>query len=93
MKSSNPTLIFIPRMIATFVATVVRMIAVAILQCIKLFNRVVIGWIGSISIMIGGLIYFFRTHPAQIDTFSKVLSNGLLLFLFTAFIIGGLVKK
>ncbi|MBS1667530.1 MAG: spore maturation protein [Bacteroidetes bacterium] len=93
MKSSDPTLIFIPCMIATFVATVVGMIAVAIRQRIQLFNGVVIGWIGSISILIGGLIYFFRSHPAQIDTFSKVLSNGLILFLFTAFIIGGVVKK
>ncbi|HTQ65476.1 MAG TPA: nucleoside recognition domain-containing protein [Puia sp.] len=93
MKSSDPTLIFIPCMIATFVATVVGLIAVAIRQRINLFNRVVILWIGGISVLIGILVYFLRTHPDKIDIFSKLVSNGLILLLFVAFITGGLIKK
>jgi spore maturation protein SpmA len=93
MKSSDPTLIFIPCMIATFVATVVGLIAVAIRQRINLFNRVVISWIGGISLLIGLLVYFLRSHPDKIDIFSKLVSNGLILLLFVAFITGGLIKK
>ena len=93
MKSSDPTLIFIPCMIATFAATAVGMIAVSIKQRINLLNPVVIGWIGTISLLIGAMVYFFRMHPGKIDIFSKVVSNGLILLLFIGFIIGGLVKK
>ncbi|MBS1948002.1 MAG: spore maturation protein [Bacteroidetes bacterium] len=93
MKSSDPTLIFIPCMIATFVATVTGLIAVAVRQKINLFNHVVISWIGGISLLIGGLIYYFRAHPEKIDNFSKLVSNGLILVLFIAFIVGGLIKK
>ncbi|PWT77925.1 MAG: hypothetical protein C5B59_02875 [Bacteroidetes bacterium] len=93
MKSSDPTLIFIPCMIATFAATVTALVAVSIRQKINLFNRVVILWIGGLSALLVALIIYLRTYPGRIDTFSKVVSNGLILFLFAAFIIGGLVKK
>jgi len=93
MKSNDPTLIFIPCMIATFVATITGLIAVAIRQKINLFNRVIISWIGSISIVIALLVYFLRKHPGQIDVFSKLVSNGLILLLFIVFITGGLIKK
>jgi len=93
MKSNDPTLIFIPCMIATFVATITGLIAVAIRQKINLFNRVIISWIGGISIVIALLVYFLRKHPGQIDVFSKLVSNGLILLLFIVFITGGLIKK
>src|ERR1700730_15066699 len=57
LKSNDPTLIFIPCMIASFVATVTGLIAVSIKQRINLFNPVVIAWLGSISLLIGLLIY------------------------------------
>ncbi len=93
MKSSDPTLIFIPCMIATFVATVTGLIAVSIKQRINLFNPVVMAWIGSISLLIGLLIYYFRKHPGNIENFSKLVSNGLILVLFIVFIVGGMIKK
>ena len=93
MKSSDPTLIFLPCMIATFVATVTGLIVVSIKQRINLFNPVVITWIGIISVMIAVMIYYFKRHPSQIEVFSKIVSNGLILVLFIVFIIGGLIKK
>jgi spore maturation protein SpmA len=93
MKSTDPALIFIPCMIATFAATVTGLAIVAIRQRINLFNPVVMAWIGAISLLIGLLIYYFRTHPDRIDIFSKVVSNGLILLLFISFIIGGLIRK
>lgn len=93
LKSSDPALIFIPCMIATFVATVVGLIAVAIRQRINLFNGVVIAWIGGVSLVIAAMIYYLRAHPDKIDGFSKVVSNALIFLLFISFIIGGLIKK
>jgi spore maturation protein SpmA len=93
LKSTDPTSIFIPCMIATFAATVVALTVVAIKQKINLFQPVILLWIGSISVVIGLLVYFLRVHSSYIDPFSKVFSNGLILLLFVVFIIGGMVRR
>jgi spore maturation protein SpmA len=93
LKSNDPTSIFIPCMIVTFVATVVALTVVAIKQKINLFQPVIILWIGGISVLIGALVYFLRIHSSLIDPFSKIFSNGLILLLFIGFIVGGLIRK
>jgi spore maturation protein SpmA len=93
LKSNDPTSIFMPCMIATFAATVVALIVVAIKQKINLFQPVILLWVGGISILIGVLVYFLRIHSSIIDPFSKVFSNGLILLLFVVFIVGGMVRR
>ncbi|HTB26532.1 MAG TPA: nucleoside recognition domain-containing protein [Puia sp.] len=93
LKSNDPTSIFIPCMIVTFVATVVALTVVAIKQKINLIQPVILLWVGGISILIGGLVYFLRVHNGLIDPFSKIFSNGLILLLFIVFIVGGLIRK
>jgi len=93
LKSNDPTAIFIPCMITTFVACVVALTVVSIRQRINLFNRVILLWIGTISALIAVLIIYLRSHPAGVDVFSKLLSNGIILLIFIVFIIGGLIKK
>jgi len=93
LKSNDPTSIFIPCMIVTFVATVVALTVVAIKQKINLFQPVILLWVGGISVLIGSLVYFLRVHNNLIDPFSKIFSNGLILLLFIVFIVGGLIRK
>ena len=93
LKSNDPTSIFIPCMIVTFVATVVALTVVAIKQKINLFQPVIILWVGGISVLIGSLVYFLRVHSSLIDPFSKIFSNGLILLLFIVFIVGGLIRR
>ncbi|MDP9040880.1 MAG: hypothetical protein M3N30_02795 [Bacteroidota bacterium] len=93
LKSTDPTSIFIPCMIVTFVATVVALTVVAIKQKINLFQPVILLWVGGISVLIAGLVYFLRVHSGYIDPFSKIFSNGLILLLFVVFIAGGLVRR
>ena len=92
-KSNDPTSIFIPCMIVTFVATVVALSVVAVKQKINLLQPVILLWIGGISVLIGALVYFLRVHSNYIDPFSKIFSNGLILLLFVVFIIGGMVRR
>jgi spore maturation protein SpmA len=93
LKSNDPTSIFIPCMIVTFVATVVALTVVALKQKINLFQPVILLWVGSVSVLIGMLVYFLRVHSNYIDPFSKIFSNGLILLLFVVFIVGGLVRR
>ncbi len=93
--AANPTDIFIPCMIATFAATVAALIVVSIRQKINLLQPVILGWILGISALIGALIWYLKTFLDQpgIEKFSSVLSNGLILLIFLAFLLGGLRKK
>lgn len=92
--AANPTDIFIPCMIVTFVATMAAMIAVAIRQRINLLQPVIIGWILGISALIGALIWRLQSlSQEELQHFSVILSNGLILLIFFSFLVGALVKK
>jgi spore maturation protein SpmB len=93
--AANPTDIFIPCMIATFAATVVALIVVSYKQKINLFQPVILAWVLGISALIGGLITYLKIFLDQpgIEQFSNVMSNGIILLIFLAFLLGGLRKK
>ena len=95
LGAADPSDIFIPCMIATYVATVTGLIAVAIRQRINLFDRVVLAWLGCSTAAIAALIWYFTqvlTRP-EIELFSKVFSNLVLIGVIGGFIIGALWKK
>ncbi|HWD88403.1 MAG TPA: nucleoside recognition domain-containing protein [Mucilaginibacter sp.] len=95
LHAKDPTDIFIPCIIATYAAAVVGMIAVAIKQKIKLFDGVIIAWLGGITLLIT-LMVWSMTHyltKEQIATLSKVSSNFLITAIVVIFITGGLFKK
>ena len=82
-SSFNPTDIFIPCMIATFVATIAAMVIVSIKQKINLFQPVVLAWILGISALVAALVVYITSLNADgVQSFSGVLSNGLILFIF-----------
>lgn len=92
--SANPTDIFIPCMIATFAATVAALLIVSFKQRINLLHPVVLGWILGISAVIGAMVlYLVHLNTQQLQSFSGILSNGLLLLIFLLIIVGGLYKK
>lgn len=94
LHAANPTDIFIPCMIATFVATLASMFIVSLRQNIRIFQPVIIGWIGSISAAIALLVvYLTSLSTSGLATFSGILSNGLILAIFILIVAGGLYKK
>ncbi|CAN5764649.1 nucleoside recognition domain-containing protein [soil metagenome] len=93
-NASDPTDVFIPCMIVTFAGTMAAMIIVSFKQKINLFQPVVLLWIFSISAIIALLVlYITRLDAAGLQSFSGILSNGLILLVFLLIILGGLYKK
>jgi len=95
LGAKDPSDIFIPCMIATYVATVAGIIAVSIRQRINLLNGVVLGWLGGMTAAIAALIWYFThylTKP-EIETVSKVASNLILFSIIVAFILAALRKR
>ena len=94
MGSANPTDIFIPCMITTFMATLAAMTFVSIKQRINLFQPVILAWIGGISAIIAALVIYVTSLSLEgVQSFSSVLSNGLILFIIIAIVLGALYKK
>jgi len=95
LHAKDPADIFIPCIIATYVATVVGMLAVAIKQKINLFDRVIISWLGGLTAFITLLVWCFTAYltKEQISTVSKVASNLMLFTIPVIFILGAIRKK
>ncbi len=93
-NASNPTDIFIPCMIVTFVGTITAMLIVSYKQKINVLQPVIVIWILSISFIIALLVLYVTTlSAAGLQSFSGVLSNGLILLVFLLIILGAVYKK
>jgi len=94
LNASNPTSIFIPCMIATFAATIAAMLIVSFKQKINVLQPVILLWVLGISAIISLMVIYLKSLSfTGIQTFSGVMSNGLILMLFFLIILGALYKK
>jgi hypothetical protein len=93
-KSANPMDIFIPCMIATFVATMAAMVIVSIRQRISLLQPVIIAWVLGLSALIALIVVYIKSFDlAGVQSFSTALSSGLIVSIFLIIVLGGLFKK
>ncbi len=93
-KAANPTDIFIPCLVATFIATLAALLIVSFKQKIKIFNTTIISWILGVSAIIALLVWFVSTlSTSGINIFSEKLSTGIILVIFFLMVLGGLYKK
>ena len=95
LGAHDPSDIFIPCLIATYVATVVGLVAVAICQRINLLNVTVMSWLGGGTALIGGMVWYMSHHMTrtEIEVFSKVSSNLLLFTIIVSFIVAAMRQR
>ena len=92
--AENPADIFIPILISTFIASLVGLITVATYQRINLLNKVILAYLGSLSLIIAGIIWYFSSlDPIQLEKQSAFFSNLILYGIICIFIIMALSKK
>lgn len=90
----NPADIFIPILISTFAASITGMISVAIVQKINLFDKVVMAYLGGLTAIIIGIIYYFSGLPKeQISSVSTFAANFILMSIIVLFIVLAFIKK
>jgi spore maturation protein SpmA len=92
--AANPTDIFIPCMIATFVATMAAMFIVSFKQRINIFQPVILAWVGGISAIFAALvIYLTSLNTERVQVVSGMIGNGILLLILFLIVLGGLYKR
>ncbi len=94
MGAANPADIFIPIMIATFVATVVGLIAVCLKQRINIFSKEILGFLLIMGGIIAGTVLIFKSMPQeQVSIVSSLVANIILLTIIVLFIIKAMRRK
>ena len=92
--AANPTDIFMPILVATFIATLVGIVALCLKQRISLKDPVLLGWLGGLTAIVGGMVWFFSTLPAgKVQVYSTFIANLLLCSVIALFLIAGVRKR
>jgi spore maturation protein SpmA len=91
--STDAASIFIPCVLATIGTTLASILMVGFYQKLK-WDKVLISWLlGLIGLMTGVLFLVNGLSPANKEVVSKVVGNGLLIFIIVMIILGGVYKK
>lgn len=94
LHAADPSDIFVPILISTFCSTLAGIIAVSIFQKINLFSKIVIAYLGSFTLIISLIIWYFSSiSQEKIKIISSVAGNLILFSIIIIFILLGLRKK
>lgn len=90
----DPTLVFLPILLATSASTLAGFLSVALLQRLRLRDPVVLAWLLGAALLIGGFIAFLATlSAAAIASLSSLLGNAVLFGLILLFLLVGAWRR
>lgn len=90
----NPSDIFIPILLATYFSTIAGLIAVAVMQKIKLWDKVILLYLGGMTaFIIAVIVYFSSIEKEQIALISRLISNVFLFSVIVSFILLAFIRK
>ena len=94
LGAANPSAVFMPILFATSLSTLAGFLAVAVVQRLNVFNRVVMAYLGGFILFIGVVAFYFCSLPeTERLSVSANCGNFLLFAVIVAFIGAGVVKK
>lgn len=92
--AANPTDIFLPILLATFVSTLVGIVALCVKQRIRLLDPVLLAWLGGMMAVIGFTVWFFSgMEGPQVERWSTLIANALLFGVIVLFLCAGMWKR
>lgn len=94
LGAAQPTDVFIPILIATFVSTLAGIIITSLYQRINLLNRVMLLTLGGMSLVVASVIWLFGSmDKEQMNIVSTSAANILLMCVIVGFILAGVRKR
>ena len=94
LGAAQPTDVFIPILIATFVSTLAGIIITSLSQRINLLNRVMLLTLGGMSFVVASVIWLFGSmDKEQMNIVSTSAANILLMCVIVGFILAGVRKR
>jgi spore maturation protein SpmA len=90
----NPSDVFLPILLTTYIATVVALVAVGLVQRIRLFDPVILGYLlGFTGLAAAALWYFSGQPPERVQAISNVVANVTLYGVVSSFILMAAFKR
>ncbi len=90
----DPTMVFLPILLATTASSLVGLLSVAAMQRLRLHDPVVLAWLGGLIVLLGGFMALLATlSAAAIGALSSLMGNLTLFGIIMVFLIAGYVKK
>jgi len=90
----DPTLVFLPILIATSASTLAGFLSVAAVQRLKLWDPVVLAWIAGIGLALGALVAALAgLSAAALGALSSLLGSLVLFGLILLFLLAGAIRR
>lgn len=90
----DPTLVFLPILLATCASALTGLLSVAFVQKLKLWNPVVLMYLGGFAVLLAAFIALLASMtPPALATFSSLLGNLAMMAIILLFLIAGAVRK
>lgn len=84
--ASDPTDVFLPLLIATFCSTIAGLLVTSAVQKLRLWQPVVLAYLGGLTALVGGLVLYFSRLPREaMEAQSALVANLLIFGLIIAF--------
>ncbi len=94
LGASQPTDVFLPILLATFVSTIGGIIVTSIYQKINLFNRTIIITLGGACLVVATLVWgFSQLDQSTMGTVANNFANVLLMLIVMTFLVAGIRKR
>lgn len=88
LGAADPTDVFIPLLITTYIGTLVGLFVTGFFQKLHLWNRVTLAYLGGATALIGGMVAYFGSLDAtEMTRQSSILSNVLLFGIVATFLL------
>jgi spore maturation protein SpmA len=94
MGAADPTDVFIPLIITTFCSTMVGLLVTGAVQKLKLWDPVVLAYLGGMSALVGAMVFHFsRLDREAMEVQSSVVSNVAIFSIIIIFMAMAAYRK
>lgn len=94
LGAADPTDVFVPLLITTYIGTLVGLFVTGFFQKLHLWNRVTLAYLGGATALVGGMVtYFGSLDAAEMTRQSSILSNVLLFGIIALFLLMALRRR
>ncbi|MGA0583997.1 MAG: nucleoside recognition domain-containing protein [Castellaniella sp.] len=92
--AADPTLVFLPILLATSASTLAGLLSVAFMQRLRLHDPVVLAWMGGGALLLGGFMALLASmSAASVAALSSLMGNLALFGILIAFLVAGAWKR
>ncbi len=94
LGAANPADVFLPILITTYVASLVALIMVGIIQRINLLDPVLLAYLVGVTGLVAAAVWYFTGLPQErVQALSNLIANVILYGVISVFLLMALVRR